>query len=102
MARHRRTRGTSPVPFVMGQGRDLWNAVYADAHTWGSKVTVTRRRKYPPSSANPTAGRAETSIAKPTGKICALCNAAVEAGEVVVPLRGVGMATEWAHKTCRP
>jgi hypothetical protein len=99
----RRTKGAAALPFVMGQGRQLWDAVHADAHTWGGKVTVTNGkdradrqdegRQRLGASANPRPARA-------TSKVCGVCTRSIRTGQRIVPKSGIGKGTVWAHKEC--
>ena len=93
----RRTKGVSPVPFVMGQGRDMWNAILADAHTWGGRVTVTKLSRIDPLETT----SASKDRSHSTAKVCSVCRSVIERGSVIVPWDGVGRSTRWAHKSCR-
>jgi hypothetical protein len=76
----------SSLPVVMGEGRRLQDDLHAGSHTWGGVVTVTH-------SIDP---------AQQTGKTCGVCRKSIVRNQVMVPLRGAGHKTVWAHKACHP
>ena len=99
MARSR-TKGSSPFPFVMGEGKATWDAILADAHTWGGRVTVTRRgsgRRGDRMNAVPSP---DSSTLGTRAKWCMACGRQIGVNEVIVPAGGHGASTVWAHKSC--